>query len=341
MSRKRNISTDISTDTRVAALAEKAGPFAVLAFTWLIPHADDWGRFTADPMEIKLQVFPAFNVTTQEIQEALQAIAEVGLITLYQVNGKQYLSFKNSFYKYQTYIPAAKRRVDKSQYPAPPNINEQRTMPQNATDYNSVPQSAIERREMPLSGPSPSLSPTPSPSPSETNMDLDTEIITPGDEKESRGVQGGENPPSPAASAVFVQPPTHEVANKPAKSKVQEAYTAEFEHFWAIYPRKLEKRAAYKAWRSRLKEGVKPDDLITAAQNYAKYCRQNGTDERFIKHASTFLGPSRPYEDYLSPPRARAEPGQGTDMPLRASPDAIEPKAWDTLRQLARGDEYP
>ncbi|MGI9861343.1 hypothetical protein SDD30_08160 [Moorella naiadis] len=334
MSRKRNISTDISTDTRVAALAEKAGPFAVLAFTWLIPHADDWGRFTADPMEIKLQVFPAFNVTTHEIQEALQAIAEVGLITLYQVNGKQYLAFRNSFYKYQTYIPATKRREDKSQYPAPPNINEHRIMPQNATDYNSVPQSAIERREMPLSGPSPS------PSPSETNVDLDTEIITPGDDKESRGVQGGENPPSPAASAVTDQPP-HKECNKFAKNKVQEAYTAEFEHFWAIYPRKLEKRAAYKSWRARLKEGIKPDDLIIAALNYAKYCRQNGIDERFIKHAATFLGPSRSYEDYLSSSKARAEPGQDTGIPLRASPDAIEPKAWDTLRQLARGDEYP
>ncbi|MGB9663002.1 MAG: hypothetical protein ACPL5F_13475, partial [Moorellaceae bacterium] len=159
MSRKRSISTDISTDTRVAQLAQKAGPLAVLLFTWLIPHADDWGRYTADPMQVKLTVLPAFDVSPEEIDNALKAIAEVGLIVLYEVEGKRYLSLRpESFYKYQTYIPASKRKVDNSQYPAPPSNADSHVVQQNAIDQRKPPQNATHLREMPQNVPSPSPS---------------------------------------------------------------------------------------------------------------------------------------------------------------------------------------
>jgi len=78
-------------------------------------------------------------------------------------------------------------------------------------------------------------------------------------------------------------------------------YPHDFEAFWKLYPRQIEKRAAYKAWCTRRKEGVSSDDLILAAGNYATYCMAQGAEPKYIKHPSTFLGPSKPYEEYVDP----------------------------------------
>lgn len=85
--------------------------------------------------------------------------------------------------------------------------------------------------------------------------------------------------------------------NDPGKG---DKYTQEFESFWLIYPRRKEKRKAFKAWSARTKENVYPEDMITAATNYSLYCKNQRTEERFIKHPSTFLGPDKPYEEYVN-----------------------------------------
>lgn len=255
MGRKRSISTDISTDHRVALLAQKAGPLGVLLFTWLIPHADDWGRFIADPVEVKLTVLPAFDVTPEEVDSALKAMAEVGLIILYEVDGKRYLSFKrNSFYKYQNYIPVNKRKTDNSQYPPPPD---------------STPETTASNRE-------------------------DAPVLEQPTEDNGQGKNNS-----------TMGTPPQESHQRP---KIQEVYAAEFEQFWALYPRKVEKRSAYKAWRARIREGISPGVLIIAAKHYAEYCALNRLGERYIKHPANFLGSSRAFEDYIKP---RAEPING------------------------------
>lgn len=76
-------------------------------------------------------------------------------------------------------------------------------------------------------------------------------------------------------------------------------YTREFEEFWSAYPRRISKRGAFKTWNTRLKEGVDITSLVRAAKNYSLVCEKNGTEERFIQHPSTFLGPSKKYEDYI------------------------------------------
>lgn len=78
-------------------------------------------------------------------------------------------------------------------------------------------------------------------------------------------------------------------------------YTPDFLEFWGKYPRKVEKRAAFKAWNARRKDGVSPEDMIKAAENYAAYCAAQGTEPRFIKHPATFIGHNRPFEDWIRP----------------------------------------
>jgi hypothetical protein len=107
-----------------------------------------------------------------------------------------------------------------------------------------------------------------------------------------------------------------------------EDYTDDFEFFWMLYPRKKEKRAAFKNWQTRLKEGHTADELITAAKHYAQECTALGTAEKFIKHAKTFLGPSKPFLDYAYPPPQQQNPASGNKQKM--------PRAFESLRQWAR-----
>ncbi|TDT63398.1 hypothetical protein [Fonticella tunisiensis] len=105
------------------------------------------------------------------------------------------------------------------------------------------------------------------------NKDINNMCVTPAEKPEEGGAQ----------------------ENNPGKGE----YTEDFERFWSLYPRRKEKIRAFKAWKARLKEKVNPEELIKAASNYAMYCKLNHTEERYIKHASTFLGPDKPFMEYI------------------------------------------
>ena len=76
-------------------------------------------------------------------------------------------------------------------------------------------------------------------------------------------------------------------------------YTADFEEFWKLYPRKVEKAAAYKAYKARLKEGVSKDTLLTAVKNYNRKITDEHTTETYIKYPKSFLSKDRSFDDYL------------------------------------------
>ncbi|MBX6361973.1 MAG: hypothetical protein IRZ03_18105 [Acidobacterium ailaaui] len=88
------------------------------------------------------------------------------------------------------------------------------------------------------------------------------------------------------------------------KTKLNETkkdiYSADFERFWEVYPRKVGKQRAYACWKARIKEDS-PDMLILCAQNYADSCKVKGTETEYIKHPSTFLSAKKDYADYISP----------------------------------------
>lgn len=76
-------------------------------------------------------------------------------------------------------------------------------------------------------------------------------------------------------------------------------YSDDFEKVWKAYPRKKEKASAYKSYKARLKDYT-PDQLLLATQRYAEECKILDTEDRYIKHGSTFFGPSLPFTDYLT-----------------------------------------
>lgn len=88
-----------------------------------------------------------------------------------------------------------------------------------------------------------------------------------------------------------------------------------FDTFWKQYPRRVGRKAAQDKWKATLKKfkDVTPDTLITAARNYASSCQRMGTEERYIKHPATFLGPQEPWRDYLTAPQQPPEPRRFDD----------------------------
>lgn len=104
---------------------------------------------------------------------------------------------------------------------------------------------------------------------------------------------------------VSEMPPQDEAPEKPPETtsppKVPEEpkYTVEFEQFWKVYPRKIDKGMAYKKYQARRKDGFSDDQLIAAAANYAAQCRKQKTEKQYIKHPKTFLSDTMPFMDFL------------------------------------------
>lgn len=86
-------------------------------------------------------------------------------------------------------------------------------------------------------------------------------------------------------------------APQPVKSK--NPYTEGFEAFWKQYPRKKDKGNAYKKYRARLNDGFSEEELLEAAMNYRKECESEKREDKYIKHATTFLSETTPFLDYL------------------------------------------
>lgn len=60
-----------------------------------------------------------------------------------------------------------------------------------------------------------------------------------------------------------------------------------FDEFWSIYPRRVAKLAAKKAWDRAIKNGSSPDIIIAGAHRYARERRQ--AEDRYTKHPATWL----------------------------------------------------
>ena len=104
-------------------------------------------------------------------------------------------------------------------------------------------------------------------------------------------------------------------ASAPARSAKQD-YSPEFEKAWQAYPKRAggnSKAAAFKAWNSRLKDGVKPEVMLAGVKRYAAYARATGSaGTQYVKQAVSFFGPDRHFEESWQAPSAPAGGHNGT-----------------------------
>ena len=90
----------------------------------------------------------------------------------------------------------------------------------------------------------------------------------------------------PASQELAIAAPKAPVKAKKSKKRRND-YPDDFEEFWRIYPRREDKKKAFKVWQTALKNGATADEIIAGAARYAKY--RAGEPEQYTKHPSTWL----------------------------------------------------
>lgn len=104
-------------------------------------------------------------------------------------------------------------------------------------------------------------------------------------------------------------------AAEPSRNAKQE-YSPEFEEAWRAYPKRSggnPKPSAWKAWSARVREGVKPADMLAGVKRYASYVIATGkANSEYVKQASTFFGPDHHFAESwtASASQQRSTPAQ-------------------------------
>lgn len=75
-----------------------------------------------------------------------------------------------------------------------------------------------------------------------------------------------------------------------------------FDHFWCIYPRRVAKRAALKAWEKEMRSGTTPEEIIEGLRRQLAHL--SAKEAQFIPHPATWLNQGR-WEDEVTEQPAR------------------------------------
>lgn len=257
-------------------------------FYRLVVTADDFGRMDARPAILIGRCYPlrATRMRSEDVQEWLSELEAAELIEIYLVDGKPYLQII-------TWDRHQHRRAQHSKYPAPDDgVNASASIcTQVQADESRFTRGVEESRN-----------------------------------EESRNEESRSREPSSAPSAPESVPVPAKANPKNGKKPPGDDYSEDFLHFWTIYPRREEKRGAFKAWSARLRGGAKPDRIIVAARNYAT--ATEGTETCYIKLPATFLGEKRPYEDWIDGiPPGRIKTKEGNNGRAGSKRDDIDYEA--------------
>jgi len=261
-------------------------PLGRILFSGLWILADREGRLEDRPKRIKAEILPYDNCDADNL---LNQLAQSDFIIRYKVDGCCYIQIVN-FLKHQN-----------------PHKNE-------VASVIPAPHGIIEKITEEIESDTDKIETTPADS---LLLIPDSLLLIP---EKNICVSDDQNQTEKTETAPAEKPQNGGAQRSAGKG---EEYTPEFEAFWSAYPRRVGKTAAFKNWKTRLKDKVKPDLLIITAQNYAISCRENGTEEHYISHPKTFLGPSKPFEDYI----------KGPIINRRGPPEPPEPKGFKALRE--------
>jgi DnaD/phage-associated family protein len=124
MAERRMVGKVISISEKVNSLSL----FGRLLYTWMIPHADDFGRLPGSPAKVRALVVPMADETVKDVEQALADMHERGLIIWYEVNGERFIQITN-FEKHQQGL----HKRTKSKFPEPPD--EFREIPGNSEEF--------------------------------------------------------------------------------------------------------------------------------------------------------------------------------------------------------------
>jgi hypothetical protein len=86
-----------------------------------------------------------------------------------------------------------------------------------------------------------------------------------------------------------------------------------FETFWQVFPRKLNKAMALKAYNKAVRKGFTSEAIITGATDYKQWVEVNGIDTPFICYPATFINQERFDNNYGSDRRSQPAKGKGNN----------------------------
>ena len=107
-------------------------------YLMLLPHTDDFGRLDGEPEVVRALICPMEKITVASVGKRLEAMADAGLIALYDHAGTRYLAVAK-FEEHQTGL----HRRTRSRYPPVPLGHP------NATEYSTSPHDSEYFRELP------------------------------------------------------------------------------------------------------------------------------------------------------------------------------------------------
>lgn len=125
--------------------------------------------------------------------------------------------------------------------------------------------------------------------------------------------------PSPRAGGGAPPPVVQQPATNGATVTTDPSeYSQAFLRFWDLYPRKIEKKAAWRKWKATVTRygAAVRGDLVAAAENYG--LAKVGTDPKVIKHPATFLGPDEPWKDWV-----RGNPDAAAEQDIARVPESL------------------
>lgn len=109
MANRRMLSKKVSLSKKINRLTLKSQ----LVWTWMLPYLDDFGCYTADPEDIKHEVFPKNKINIKDIEKSLGELSSAGLVRMYLADGKFYIQY-SKFDDFQTF---RQDRMKRSEYP--------------------------------------------------------------------------------------------------------------------------------------------------------------------------------------------------------------------------------
>ena len=80
------------------------------------------------------------------------------------------------------------------------------------------------------------------------------------------------------------------------KEDTKDIYTEDFEDFWKIYPRRVNKFQTFVKWKKTIKD-IPPKKLLVFTVRFAEKMQRENTENKYIAHPSTWLNQKR-YLDF-------------------------------------------
>lgn len=123
----------------------------------------------------------------------------------------------------------------------------------------------------------------------------------------------------------------------------------DFDKFWSLYPRKIEKADALSAWGNVIKRGGLPEDVFRAVEIYKAEIKKDKTETIYIKHPASFLNKDRWKEKLIVTEPTSKKHTNVYELPLNLSPELIEKMRVDQEQAVKdfydlsklRGNDYP